>query len=159
MDVFRVKQKFLDSDSESWWGDHTDVRFFLLKRLKKLRDVRVLAVGCNCGVLLSEIENSVDAYGFDINEEYVKNAKTIAPKSKTRVATMYKLPYKSDFFDAVVTAEQVPNGKPAPDIFLEAARRMNIDPQFCHVFEDGDSGIEAAQNAGMTVTDIRLWQK
>ncbi len=64
----------------------------------------------------------------------------------------------TDFFDTIVTSEQVPNGKPAPDIFLEAARRMNIDPQYCHVFEDGDSGIEAAQNAGMAVTDIRLWR-
>jgi len=65
----------------------------------------------------------------------------------------------TDFFDAIVTAEQVPNGKPAPDIFLEAARRMNVAPQFCHVFEDGDSGIEAAQNAGMAATDIRLWRE
>lgn len=62
------------------------------------------------------------------------------------------------FFDTIVTAEQVPNGKPAPDIFLEAARRMNIEPQYCQVFEDGDSGIEAAHNAGMVVTDIRLWR-
>lgn len=65
----------------------------------------------------------------------------------------------TDFFDTIVTAEQVPNGKPAPDIFLEAARRMRVEPRFCHVFEDGNSGIEAAQNAGMAVTDIRLWRE
>lgn len=64
-----------------------------------------------------------------------------------------------NFFDTVVTAEQVPHGKPAPDIFLEAARRMNIEPQYCQVFEDADSGLEAARQAGMAVFDVRLWVK
>jgi beta-phosphoglucomutase family hydrolase len=64
----------------------------------------------------------------------------------------------ADFFDTIVTVDQVANGKPAPDIFLEAARRMNVEPQHCQVFEDGDSGIEAAKSAGMVVTDIRLWR-
>jgi beta-phosphoglucomutase family hydrolase len=64
----------------------------------------------------------------------------------------------TDFFDTIVTSEQVSNGKPAPDIFLEAARRMKVQPQFCQVFEDGDSGIEAAHKAGMAVADIRLWR-
>jgi beta-phosphoglucomutase-like phosphatase (HAD superfamily) len=65
----------------------------------------------------------------------------------------------TDCFDAIVTSEQVPNGKPAPDIFLEAARRMKVEPQFCQVFEDGNSGLEAARRAGMAATDIRLWRE
>jgi len=108
MDVFKVKQKFFEVDGAAWWGDHVDVRFFLLKRLRKLANKRVLLVGCNCGVLLSAIEDNVDAYGFDINKEYVKHAKKTAPNSKIRVATMYKLPYKNNFFDAVVWANMVP---------------------------------------------------
>lgn len=50
----------------------------------------------------------------------------------------------------VVTACDVENGKPAPDIFLEAARRMKIPPERCLVFEDGMPGLEAAKVAGMS---------
>ena len=63
----------------------------------------------------------------------------------------------ADFFEAVVTADDVVHGKPAPDIFIEAARRINIAPQFCHVFEDSDLGLTGAGKAGMSASDIRLW--
>ncbi len=61
-----------------------------------------------------------------------------------------------NFFDAVVTANDVAHPKPAPDVFLEAARRLKVAPERCHVFEDGDFGLEAARRAGMSVTDVRL---
>jgi len=64
----------------------------------------------------------------------------------------------TDFFDAVVTSHDVTHAKPAPDIFLECARRLQVEPQFCHVFEDADLGIEGAKRAGMSVTDIRPWR-
>ena len=59
-------------------------------------------------------------------------------------------------FPVVITADDPVAPKPAPDVFLEAARRLAIPPQFCHVFEDGDPGIVAAERAGMTVTDVRI---
>ncbi len=62
----------------------------------------------------------------------------------------------ADFFDTVVTTEDVAHPKPAPDIFLEAARRLHVQPQHCHVFEDADLGLEAAGRAGMSATDVRL---
>ena len=58
-------------------------------------------------------------------------------------------------FQTVVTGEDVPNGKPAPDLFLEAARRLGIDASACFVFEDTDDGVEAARRAGMRVMDVR----
>ena len=60
-----------------------------------------------------------------------------------------------DLFPVLVTASDPVAPKPSPDIFLEAARRLNVDPTKCHVFEDGDPGIVAAQGAGMTYTDVR----
>jgi beta-phosphoglucomutase family hydrolase len=60
-----------------------------------------------------------------------------------------------DYFDAVVTSNDVSRHKPDPDTFLECARRMGIEPQYCQVFEDGDMGIRAAHAAGMMVTDVR----
>jgi beta-phosphoglucomutase-like phosphatase (HAD superfamily) len=59
------------------------------------------------------------------------------------------------YFDAIVTAEDVTSHKPKPETFLECARLMNVEPQYCQVFEDGDLGIEAAGKAGMMVTDVR----
>jgi HAD superfamily hydrolase (TIGR01549 family) len=61
----------------------------------------------------------------------------------------------SDYFDAVVTADDVTKHKPEPETFLECARLMGVKPEQCQVFEDGDLGILAAQKAGMTVTDVR----
>jgi len=62
---------------------------------------------------------------------------------------------KENFFDAVVTIKDVPRGKPAPDTFLEAARRIGVAPELCQVFEDSDAGLEAARRAGMVATDVR----
>jgi HAD superfamily hydrolase (TIGR01509 family) len=54
-----------------------------------------------------------------------------------------------DFFPVIVTAEQVVRGKPFPDMFLEAARRMRVNPGDCLVLEDSPAGFEAATAAGM----------
>ena len=59
------------------------------------------------------------------------------------------------WFNTIVCAEDVINPKPAPDIFLEAARRLGIEPDRCCVYEDADLGILAAQRAGMDVVDVR----
>ena len=64
-----------------------------------------------------------------------------------------------DFMDAVVTGNEVENGKPNPDIFLEAARRLNINPKRSIVFEDSPFGVQGAQAAGaytVALPDPRL---
>ena len=50
----------------------------------------------------------------------------------------------------MIAGDQVDKGKPAPDIFLAAAARLDILPERCLVLEDSDAGIQAAYNAGMT---------
>lgn len=55
----------------------------------------------------------------------------------------------TQYFDTIVAMEDVENGKPAPDPFLEAARRLGVAPAECLVFEDSPTGIEAAKAAGM----------
>lgn len=55
----------------------------------------------------------------------------------------------TQYFDTIVGMEDVEHGKPAPDPFLEAARRLGVDPEACLVFEDSPTGIKAAIAAGM----------
>jgi len=59
------------------------------------------------------------------------------------------------FFNAVVTSEMVKKQKPAPDIFLEAARRIGVEPKFCRAYEDTDLGLQAIRAAGMDAVDVR----
>jgi HAD superfamily hydrolase (TIGR01509 family) len=61
----------------------------------------------------------------------------------------------SDWFTAVVAAEDTAKHKPEPDVFLEAARRIGVEPAHCTVYEDTDIGLEAARRAGMTPVDVR----
>ena len=60
----------------------------------------------------------------------------------------------SDLFDEVVTANDVKCGKPAPDVFLEAASRLGVAPEDCLAFEDAPAGMMAAQTAGMKVVAV-----
>ena len=55
------------------------------------------------------------------------------------------------YFQAVISAEDVVNGKPNPDPFLLAAQKLGVPPEQCLVFEDAESGVEAARRAGMRV--------
>jgi HAD superfamily hydrolase (TIGR01509 family) len=53
------------------------------------------------------------------------------------------------WFNNVITGDQVINGKPAPDIYIEAARRIGVEPANCLAIEDSDAGVLAASAAGM----------
>ena len=57
-------------------------------------------------------------------------------------------------FDVLVTAEDVKLGKPSPEVYLEAARRLGVPPAVCVVFEDSLVGVEAARTAGMRAVGV-----
>jgi HAD superfamily hydrolase (TIGR01509 family) len=90
--------------------------------------------------------------------EVTEFARKVATFAKVSVASGGYLPVVlttleaigfKDFFPVVVTTEQVSRGKPFPDMFLEAAKRMGVQPSECLVLEDSPAGIEAAKAAGM----------
>ncbi len=62
------------------------------------------------------------------------------------------------WMSAVVGSEATERHKPEPDVFLEVARRLGVEPAACAVFEDSDLGLEAARRAGMEPVDIRPWR-
>jgi HAD superfamily hydrolase (TIGR01509 family) len=61
-----------------------------------------------------------------------------------------------ELFDTIVTTEDGNPGKPAPDLFLEAASQLHVSPNRCLVFEDSDQGLTAAKAAGMKSIDVRM---
>src|SRR5580704_13336520 len=91
-------------------------------------------------------------------EEVAAFARKVAKFAKVSIASGGYLPVVletleaigfKDFFPVVVTTEQVSRGKPFPDMFLEAAKRMGVPPTECLVLEDSPAGIDAAKAAGM----------
>jgi len=68
---------------------------------------------------------------------------------RLNVEVMLRVLALDRFIDAIVAAEDVTRGKPAPDVFLEAARRLSASPERCVVVEDAAAGIEAARAGGM----------
>jgi HAD superfamily hydrolase (TIGR01509 family) len=96
-------------------------------------------------------------------EEVTAFARKVATFAKVSVASGGYLPVVEktlevigfkDFFPVIVTTEQVTRGKPFPDMFLEAAKRMGVPPNECLVLEDSPAGVEAAKAAGMDYSFI-----
>ena len=61
----------------------------------------------------------------------------------------------ADWFSVVLSSEDTMRHKPEPDVFLEAARRLGVEPADCTVYEDTDIGLEAARRANMRGVDVR----
>ena len=87
-----------------------------------------------------EVKMAIGTAASPFNVEYVLN----------------HIPVKS-YFDAVITADDVPVSKPNPDVFLLCADRLGIPYAECLVFEDSPKGVEAAQNAGMKAVVIKTY--
>ena len=60
----------------------------------------------------------------------------------------------TEFFRATVSSEEVSRGKPAPDVYIEAARRLDVAPEVCAAIEDSHAGIRSAKAAAMRVIAI-----
>ena len=93
-----------------------------------------------------------------LNREKLKTS--VASSSPEATVERYlKKSQLKDCFDCVVSAEQVKQSKPAPDIFLTAARLLGVFPSACLVLEDSANGLYAAKSAGMAavcIPDITL---
>lgn len=95
-------------------------------------------------------------------KEFIENAKangillavaTSADEVKMKT-NLHEIGLDEDRFDALVNGLEIEHKKPAPDIFLEAAKRLGLDPADCIVFEDAVNGVQAAKAAGANCTGI-----
>ena len=79
-----------------------------------------------------------------------KSGIRVALASSSRNAdTVIRLLKIESLFEAIVDGTMITHSKPDPEIFLLAARKLGVAPEFCLVFEDAEAGVEAALRAGM----------
>jgi HAD superfamily hydrolase (TIGR01509 family) len=74
--------------------------------------------------------------------------------NRSIIALVLELAALSDCFQVTVSSEEVAHGKPSPDVYLEAARRISCEPASCAAVEDSANGLRAAAAAGMAVIAI-----
>lgn len=74
---------------------------------------------------------------------------------RTNIETIIEVLDLREYFDVVVSAEDVQRGKPDPQVFLVAAERVAVPPARCIVVEDAPAGLEAARRAGMRAIGVR----
>ena len=76
--------------------------------------------------------------------------------SNSRILTeaILKSHQVENYFSVMVTGDEITNGKPDPEVYLEAAKKMGVAPEHCLVFEDIPFGIIAGKRAGMTVCAV-----
>lgn len=104
--------------------------------------------------MLDQIELIDDVIGFAEEQRGKVPMAVASGGSREVVEKTLQVLEISDWFDEVVTSDDVEHGKPAPDIFFEAAERLGVEPHDCVVFEDATPGIEAAREAGMDVVVV-----
>jgi ubiquinone/menaquinone biosynthesis C-methylase UbiE len=76
-----------------------------VSELKALRNQRVLDIGCSIGMMLSELDESNEKYGFDINEQAIRRAQELNPDAQLFCHSMFdRFPYSDDMFDSIVVA-------------------------------------------------------
>ncbi len=83
-----------------------------------------------------------------LRNAHLKTALATGANQEKLAFILEKLPLRQ-YFDAFVTADDVSNGKPDPEVFVQAAAKLGVDPAHCVVMEDATNGLQAAKTGGM----------
>jgi len=142
---FGMKNEVIFPELLRWTNDPEEIRILSLRKEAIYRDVvREQGVSALPGVeaWLKRLRNA-------------EVACVIASSThRENITTTLGVLGLKDFFAGLVTAEDVKRGKPDPEVFLTAAKRIGVEPQDGVVFEDALVGIAAAQAAGMRVVGV-----
>ncbi len=148
-------------------GIETDAQEFLVKTAGKTNreiipnffadadEARLLELGLRKETLYRELFLP-ERRAIDGAIEFLEAAKSLGVKMAVATAApVANMEFILDgldlrrFFGAITTAADVSHGKPNPEVFLKSAKKLNVEPQNCLVFEDAINGFEAAYRAGM----------
>ena len=146
----RAQADMMGMSSPEWSRYMHDV-IGLAEAPEQINDEVVLRLLARYAVELPLIDGAVDAV-----ERLAGSFRLAVASSSNRTVIDAVLAESglAPFFDATVSSEEVARGKPAPDVFLEAARRLDVAPPACAAIEDSANGVRAARAAGMRVVAI-----
>ena len=106
-----------------------------------------------CSAYLTESKTEKPILGVDVlvKNLYQNNIRLALASSspKKNIKLVLEMFGLAPYFEVVVSGQEVVNSKPSPDIFLRAAKLLNLLPEECLVFEDSKNGVAAAKEAGM----------
>ena len=119
-----------------------NINFIVLKREKIVKE---LFINGNISPIMGVYELLTD-----IKNNNIKIALASSSSHELINTALDTINYK-DFFDIIVSGQDMEKGKPAPDIFLEAAKLLNVETYECIVVEDSENGVKAGVLAGMKV--------
>lgn len=126
-----------------------------IEKMYEEKDNQLFYIIENQGIPLKE---GVKELFSMLKEKNYKIALATSAK-RERVENQIKDKWLKESFDAIVCGDDVEKGKPSPDIFLKAAKKIDVEPENCFVVEDSPAGIKAAFSGGMKgihVEDLKV---
>lgn len=121
----RIKQKILDINSERWWGDNYDVRFYLTSKLQKIKKKSILDVGGGIGIILSELDESNFRINLDSSFNDLKICKNTDYRIQNICGSMTNLPFINEFVDCIICSH-----------LLEIAKQNDIEKKLIQTNSD-----------------------
>ena len=150
---FEEYQTFIGTTHEYMWSSLKE-KYGLPQKVSELVNMQVSG---NIEYLKNEkveaIKGVIDLLS-EIEKENIKIGIASSSPKEVIELVINKLGI-SNYFRAIVSGEDFEKGKPAPDIFLEAARLLDTEPMNCVVVEDSEKGVKAAKAAGMKCVGFR----
>ena len=141
-----MSQKHVDAYFRSLFGDRYQHQYFIQKRREHLfQYMKEHGLPLKPGIL-------------DLLE-YLKRKEipcAVVTSSTKEIIEQYQTfhPVFFSYFQKIITGDEVKEGKPSPDVYLHAAKQMNVLPKNCLVLEDSKNGVLSASHAGMDVIMI-----
>ena len=105
MDRNRIKSKIQSIDANKWWGDDTDVRFYLISKIKNISNKKILDLGGGIGIISGELNDSNFRYNLDYSFDDLKKCITkVNQKINPIMGDMTNIPCKDNYFDCVISS-------------------------------------------------------
>ena len=122
--VARIRGKWREHAPHLWWGDRLDARFLVVDRLRFLAGARVLDIGCNAGIILSEVPEKNQRFGLDRSAAVLELARKLNPSVPLVNGDMLALPYRDASADVVIYCGmlEVPSDDQKTEAVRETAR-------------------------------------